>query len=197
MQNKQLKPQKLTQTYLEEQCMLPKNVRDEIRKTEIKVKSTILETDKKRQKRQNDKLIQAKKAMKQLQQKNKPLGAKHRILEDDRIQFGDLIEEVTGERIENKLKQWRPLKWRNFFVRTVCSSEGNNGEELRKNWTKIYEGDLKWGVRDARLRAQEKNWPRRDSNAYLQQQDRNSWISFSLLKSFQTNAKISEKKHKK
>ena len=161
------------------------------------MKSTILETEEKRQKRQNDNLIQAKKAKKQLQQKNKPLGAKHRILEDDRIHFGDLIEEVTGERIENRLKQWRPLKWRNYFVRAVCSSEGNNGEELRKKWAKIYKGDLKWGVRDARIRAQEKNWPRRDSNAYLQQNDRNSWISFSLLKSFQTNAKTSEKKKMK
>ena len=72
--------------------------------------------------------------------------------------------------------------------------KGGKGEEIRDIWTKVYQGDLRHGVRDARLKAKEKNWPRVDSTAYLQQQDRNSWIASSLLKSFQTEAKGKEKK---
>ena len=189
MQNKQLKPQKLTQTYLNEQCLLPENVREEIKKTELKFKSTVTETEEKRQKRQNENRIREKQVKKQLQQTNRPLGPKHRILEDDRMQFGSLIEKVSNEKIENRLKEWRPLKWRNVFVRAVCSSEGEIGEELRRLWIRIYKGDMKWGVRDVRLKAKERNWPRRENNAYLRDNDRNSWISCSLLKSFKTKAK--------
>ena len=195
MQNKQLKPQKLTQTYLTEECLLPKSVRDEIRKTEVKVKSKILQTEEKMQKRQNANLIKENVEKKQLKQKQKPLGAKHRILEEDRIKFKDLIEELTGEKIEDNLKKRKPLKWRNFFVRAVCSAEGKSGEDIRNLWCKVYKGDLKWGVRDVRLRAQVENWPRRDTNAYLQTQDRNSWISYSILKSLQTHARLREKKN--
>ena len=191
VQNKQLKPQKLTQTYLQEECLIPESVRSEIRKTELQVKSTILETEGKRQKKQNDNLIKGKEAKKQLQQLNKPLGARHRILEDDRIHFEELMETMTGERIEDKLKQWKPLILRNL---TICLYYGEIGEELRNIWTNIYRGDLKWGVRDARNRAQEKNWPRREGNAYLQNNDRNSWIAYSLLKSFQVKARQKAKK---
>ena len=57
------------------------------------------------------------------------------------------------------------------------------------------QGDLRYGVRDARLKAKEKNWPRVDSIAYLQKKDISSWIASSLLKSFQTQAKGKEKKN--
>ena len=194
LQNKQLKPQTLTQAYVEEECILPKKVREEIRKSEMKVKSQVTKTEDKRQKRQLDTLIQEKEAKKQLQQENKPLGARHRVLEDDRKQFGELIEELTGENIQKNLKERKPLQWRNFFVKNVCSADGKNGEAIRNIWTQVYQGDLKWGVRDARWKAEEKHWPRRDSGAYLQNQDRNSWIASSLLKSFQTASKAEEKK---
>jgi hypothetical protein len=151
-------------------------------------------TEDKRQKRQLNTLLQEKEATKQLQQENKPLGPRHRVREVDRKQFADLIEELTGENIKKDLKQRRPLQWRNFLVKTVCSADGKNGETIRNIWGKVYRGDLKWGVRDARWRAQQKHWPRGDTMAYLQNQDRNSWISSSILKSFQTAAKADEKK---
>ena len=91
------------------------------------------------------------------------------------------------------MKQRKPLKWRNFIVRTVCEATGDRGQRLRDIWVKIYRGDLQWGVRDIRLRAKENNWPRRDSNAYMQKKDRNSWIASSLLKSLQTDSKVKEK----
>ena len=56
-------------------------------------------------------------------------------------------------------------------------------------------GDLRYGVRDARMKAKEKNWPRVDSIAYLQKKDRSSWIASSFLKSFQSQAKGKEKRN--
>ena len=129
--------------------------------------------------------MKEKAATKQLQMESKPLGPRHRILG---------CEEITGDKVEDTLKQ-RPLQWRNLMVRTVCATTGKKGEDLRNLWLKIYKGDLRWGVRDARLRAKEKNWPRKDSNAYLQNHDRNSWIASSIRKSLQTELKANEKKN--
>ena len=107
-------------------------------------------------------------------------------MEIDRKCFGDLIEQITGEKIGKNVKQRKPLEWRNFFVRTVCSANGEPGENIRSVWKKVYQGDLKWGVRNARWRSQAKNWPNRGTNS---NQDRNSWIASSLLKSFQSAAR--------
>ena len=41
----------------------------------------------------------------------------------------------------------------------------------------MYQGDLKWGIRDVRLRAEAKNWP---MNQVTSRRDRNSWIASSL-----------------
>ena len=70
--------------------------------------------------------------------------------------------------IDNTLIQRKPLQSRNFFVRTVCKANGKNGEDIRCIWTTVYQGDLKHGVRDARLKAKENKWPRGDSKAFLQ-----------------------------
>ena len=106
----------------------------------MKVKSQITATEDKRQKRQLNTLLQEKDANKQLQQENKPLGPRHRVLEIDRKQFADLIEEMTGENIQKELKQRRPLQWRNFLVKTVCSADGQNGETIRNIWSKCIRG---------------------------------------------------------
>ena len=60
------------------------------------------------------------------------------------------MKELTGEDIEKNIKQRKPIEWRNFFVRHICSAEGSPGENIRSLWKKIYAGDFKWGVRDAR-----------------------------------------------
>ena len=125
----------------------------------------------------------------ELQQNFKPLGPRHLILGLDRNKFKKILQNITGENIEDNLKSRKPHQWRNHFVRIVCSSEGPNGEEIRKLWEKVYRGDLRFGVRDARLKEKEKNWPRRDSKAYSRNQDRNSWIAASLLKALITQAR--------
>ena len=125
--------------------------------------------------------------MKQIQKDNNPLSSKRSVLEVDRKDFGDLIKEMTGEDIEKNFNLRKPIEWRNFFVRNICSSEGESGENIRLLWKKVYAGDYKWGVRDARWRAEENNWPRRRTN--IVNRDRNSWIAASLLKSFQADVK--------
>ena len=121
--------------------------------------------------------------MKQIQKDNYPLSSKRSVLEVDRKFFGDLIKDMTGEDIKKNFKLRKPIEWRNFFVRNVCSSDGESGENIRLLWKKVYAGDYKWGVRDARWKAKENNWPRRGTNNV--NRDRNSWIAASLLKSFQ------------
>ena len=69
----------------------------------------------------------------------------------------------------------------------VCTSEGLIGEQMRTLWIKIYQGDLMWGVRDMRLLAKEKNWPRMDNISVNQNQDRNSWVAMAVRKSLMTN----------
>ena len=193
VQNKQVQPQTLTQTYIEEEDILPEVLRKEIQKTEIKKRDKIAETEKNRQQQRQKSMLQESETNKELLRVNRPLGPRHRVLGVDRNKFKELVEDVTGENIEGTMKLRKPLKWRNFIVRTVCDATGDRGQNLRDIWVKIYKGDLQWGVRDMRLRAREKNWPRRDSNAYMQKKDRNSWIASSLLKSLQTDSKVKEK----
>ena len=194
LQNKEINPQLLTQKYNEEENLFPEEVRNEIKVTEKHQMSKISKTEEKRQKLLIATLQKGKKAAKQKKQKNKPLGPKHRILGNDRQKFREFIEDLTGERLEDTLKL-KPLPWRNFILRTICSAEDKTGEDVRNLWVKVYKGDLRWGVRDVRLRAQSENWPRKDSNAYLQNNDRNSWIASSLRKSLQVEAKYEVKRN--
>ena len=84
------------------------------------------------------------------------------------------MEDVHHITIETTLTEMRPLQWRRFIVRLICTTEGQTGSELRNLWVKLYRGDLKWGIRDARMRAKQKNWKKN------QPRDRNSWIATSI-----------------
>ena len=59
---------------------------------------------------------------------------------------------------------------------------------------KIYKGDLKYGVRETRFKAKEKNWPRKVSNFFVQKCDRNTFIAGTILKSMKTDIKHQETK---
>ena len=113
--------------------------------------------------------------------KTRPLGPRNTILDCDRKEFFELIEKVTGRRLETVLTCLKPVKWRDFIVRAVCSYDGGNRERLRELWIKVYKGDLLHGVRDERRRAKDLNWPSRKQNPG--RRDRNSWISHALRKS--------------
>ena len=58
----------------------------------------------------------------------------------------------------------------------------------------MYQGDLKWGVRDARLKAETKNWP---MNQVTSRRDRNSWIAACLRQGFISEKTKEIKKEKK
>ena len=195
LQNKKIKPQILTSTYIEEDNLFPKEIRDEIEKTEIKNRDVDKQTEDGRIKKRYETLLKNKEAYKKSQLENKPLGPKHRILRSNIEMFKEIIEEITDEDIQKLLKQMKPLEWRNYLVRLLCRDEGLGVEELRKLWVKIYKGDLRWGVRDARFKAKEKKWPIMDSNSFTRNKDRNSWICGSIRKSLLTQMKVNEKKN--
>ena len=183
LQNKQSKPQNLTQTYAQEENLFPKIIMEEVNKTEAAHIKEMKAHDQKRAKRRYENLINEKETYKKTKLENKPLGPRHRVAESDRIRFKELVEEIQHKTIESLLDEIKPLQWRRFIVRLVCTTEGQKGIELRNLWVKLYTGDLKWGVRDARMRSKEKSFGK------IQLPDRNSWISTSIRKSLTAERK--------
>ena len=156
---------------------------EKVNKTEAAHIKEMKENDQKRAKRRYENLINEKEAYKKTKLENKPLGPTHRVVESDRIKFKELVEEIQHKSIERLLVEIKPLQWRSFIVRLVCTTKGEKGTELRNLWVKLYKGDLKWGVRDVRMRAKEK------SSGKIQLPDRNSWISTSIRKSLTAERK--------
>ena len=105
----------------------------------------------------------------------------HSVLENDRSEFVQAMEEATESSLDNLVTTLKPVQWRNLIVRNTCSSTGEAGEKLRNLWTKIYRGNLQFGIRDERTRAKQDNWPLRKQNPG--RKDRNSWIAHGLRKS--------------
>jgi hypothetical protein len=75
----------------------------------------------------------------------------------------------------------------------VGTTEEEKGRELQEVWKQMYQGDLKWGVMDARLKAEAKNWP---MNQVTSRCDRNSWIAASLRQSLISEKNKQSKKQK-
>ena len=102
-------------------------------------------------------------------------------MESDRRDFAATFEDWTGNKLEHILVSLKPIQWRDYIVRVLCSAEGENGVKLRRLWIKLYEGDLLYGVRDERRKAKALNWPLRTNNPT--RKDRSSWIAQALRKS--------------
>lgn len=183
-QNKQMKPQIFTQKYSQEENLFPKNILDEIEKTEVATKERVKKADETRAKKRFSQLVSDRDAYKKAKKENRPLGPKHRIHCADRERFKELVEKMQDQSMKRLMKDLKPLKWRNKIVRLVCSGTGETGNALREVWKKIYQGDLRWGVRDARLKHKEKSCQKKGYG-----QDRNSWIAASLKKSLSTDKK--------
>ena len=196
LQNKQIKPQTLTQRYMEEECLFPKQILENLERAKEASKTKIKETEENRKKKRYENLVKGKEAYKKSISENKPLGPRHRVLAADRKQFKDIIEELHGDKLDiTSVKAMKPPQWRKFILRLVCTVDDWKGEDLRSLWVKIYKGDLRWGVRDARFKAKINHWPRKDTNFYTQNQDRNSWIASCIRKSLLTDMKLTEKKN--
>ena len=105
---------------------------------------------------------------------------------DSTFMYFQLIEKITCEKVEVTLLQKKPIDWRKYIVRNVCTDDPI-GEEIREIWVQIYQGDLKFGVRDARLKAIEKQVSRSNTHRI---QDRNSWIVKTLRNSLLAEMKV-------
>ena len=193
VQNKQLRPQKLIQTFVEEEGVIPEEIREEIKKAENKAKTETSEIEQTRHKIHHESMIKEKDRAHKLRMENKPLGQKHRILEKDKTALKSVIEELAGETYHSIVKTGSAQQWRQFILRLLCTASGLQGEELRSLWENIYKGDLKFGVRDVRLKAKEKNWPRQKSVHFLQSHDRNTFIAGTIFKALKYDIKLEAK----
>ena len=119
-----------------------------------------------------------KKKLKEIQLDKQPLGKRRNILASDIKQFSNIIEDIANCSIVDTISTLKPIQWRNFVVKLVCSTQGEQGETLRKLWVKMYKGDLVHGIGNIRRKAQENNWPIRRKTTG--RRDRNSWIAFVL-----------------
>ena len=131
-----------------------------------------------RKEKRYQELILEKEKLKKLNNENKTLGPRNKILPTHCNTFSDIVEELTDCKIEDILTMYKPREWRNFIMRLVCSTKGEQGNLLRKLWVDMYRGDLVFGIRDERRRAKELNWPVRKQHPL--RKDRSSWISFFL-----------------
>ena len=190
LQSKQVQPQNLTQTYAKEENLFPERFKIMLNKDKKQVNKIIFKKEAERVKERHTRLLEEKSKTKNINFLNKPLGPRQRILESDRIEFCDVLEEVTGNRIDDLMFNLKPLQWRDFLVRLICTSRGENGEKIRRLWEKMYQGDLRFGIRDVRREAKESNWPLRNQNPG--RRDRNSWIASGLRKSCLAAKKFSE-----
>ena len=190
LQSKQVEPQNLTQTYAKEENLFPERFKTMLDKDKNVVNKIIIPKEAERVKERHKRLLAEKSKTKNLHFLNKPLGPRQRILESDRIEFCDALEEVTGNCIDDLLFNLKPLQWRDFIVRIICTSAGENGDKMRRLWDKMYQGDLRFGIRDVRREAKESNWPLRNQNPG--RRDRNSWIANSLRRSCLAANKFSE-----
>ena len=182
-QGKQVQPQTLTQTYVHEENIFPENLRRELDTHKSDIEKSVVRKQEERSKMRYSNLNKEKILSKKSKYENRPLGPRTAILERDRKKFAKVFQEVTGNALHDLLATLKPIQFRDFVVRVVCSATGENGDELREIWSSFYRGDLRFGIRDMRRQAKEKNWPQRKQNPG--RQDRNSWIAHNLRKSCQ------------
>ena len=181
MQAKQVQPQSLVQKYTQEETLFPEKFRKEIEKDKINIERVIAEKNERRSEMRFSKLVKQKENDKKLKFSNRPLGPRNSVLDSDRHEFAELLEIVSKSNVTDLVTNLKPSQWRDLVVRLVFSCVGENGNALRELWIKCYRGDLRFGIRDERKRAEELNWPLRKQNTG--RKDRNSWIAHALRKS--------------
>ena len=74
-------------------------------------------------------------------------------------------------------------------MRLLCKTQGVQGEKLKDLWTRIYKGDLEYGVRDIRFKAKQKNWPRQKNTIFVQKNDRNTFIAGTIFNALKSDIK--------
>ena len=191
LQSKQIQPQTLTQTYTREENLFPENFRKELEKDQSDIEMVIAKKRDVRTEMRISQLLKQKELSKKLKYENRPLGPRKAILEADRKEFVQLVEDSSGIEFDNLMTSLKPIQFRDFIVRLVCSPH-EAGEKLKVLWGKLYQGDLLYGIRDLRHQAKLDNWPLRKQNPG--RKDRNSWIAHNLRRSCQAAEKFNDMK---
>ena len=135
--SKQLQPQNFVQTYVTQQRLFPSKLLETVESAHVTVVATVQRKEKERQKKRYEKLKSDKKSQQQLFLDNRPLGIRNQIRYEEREYFYSLVEEATGKDVMELTRTMDWKGWRNFIVKTVCSS-GQLGEEMRTLWIKMY-----------------------------------------------------------
>ena len=178
-QNKQNKPQNLVQTYAREENIFPKNFKQVIDKIEDPLETKIKDKQKSRLENRIEKLKHEKAIYSKDLELNRPLSTLRRVSSVNISEFIHLVEEASMRRME-ELLMLKPRDFRDNIIRIVMATQGVNGEKLRDLWVRMYVGDLKNGIRDARRDAENKGWPIKKPQPVGK--DRNSWIVFFIRK---------------
>ena len=177
--NAKTKPQKLVQTFVKETNSYPKNIQATFNSAEERAKDLLVTQTKAGKQARMGELIKKREEKKLLRLNNEDYGVKRRILNADCRKFRTLMETCHYPGVLEEILEFPPRRWRHFVVRTVCVTKGDTGVKLRELFKRIYAGDLKWGVRDARFEAVKNKWPKRGVTSL---RDRNSWVCACLRK---------------
>ena len=178
-QNKQNNPQNLVQTYVREENIFPNKFVEGLDSIKDSLEIKIKEKQELRLQKTIDKLKSDKATYNKSLIQNRPLSASRRVYSVDADEFIHLVEYISMKSME-KLVRLKPRDFRDNILRIVMGTEGENGEKMRALWIKIYRGDLRYGIRDARIEAEGKGWPFKKPQPMGK--DRNSWILFYLKK---------------
>ena len=187
--NRQLKAQTLGQRFVAEESIYPETIEKRINEGASLVKDIIVDREEKGKKNILFKMAKDKGVSREALLVRQALGTKRRVYVKDVKSFIEIIERLTGEKMSSLVDCYSAAaSWRQYIVRTVCSSSGEDGELLRALWVKIYKGDLKNGVRDHRRLVQEKGWPRLP-NTFVNSRDRNSFLAGNILRAVKKELK--------
>ena len=189
-QARQVQPQTLTQTYIQEENMFPESFKEELNKDKDEMENIVAKKQEERAKVRYEDLFKHKGISSKLKYENKPLGVRNSIMESDRQKFQKTLEDIIRPKLDDLISSLKPVQFRDYIVRVVCSSAGEKGDKLRQIWINFYKGDLEHGIRDLRNHAKDDGWPLRKQNPG--RKDRNSWIAHNLRKACQAAQKYKD-----
>ena len=135
---KQIQPMKYVQTYTKENNAFPSKLQQLVNDDYKVLHPAIKEKEKMRSKRRIENLEREKEALKDEMYENRSLSVHNKIRSCDRNYFVQLVEEVSGQKIEELVSKMKLYDWRDLLVRIVCMADGDTGNQLRFMWSKMY-----------------------------------------------------------
>ena len=140
--NRQEKPLKFVQKYIEEQNVVPESLLKDISNSKKVLAKKLKKSEEDRLLAQQKNLVGKLEDRKRARFKFQRLGPKQRVLASQRDKVRKELESLHGFNLYDSLKSMRPLAWRKMVVRSVCSRT-EEGSSLRETWRNIYLGDCK------------------------------------------------------